>query len=255
MKRVRQLCFYIGAGLLLTAALAALGIHVENIRTRRKAESLLSAVRQLRVGESTFSSTQNILTDFGAKRWAFSPISGLPPERRYGIFVGNSLLCKLELRLPSLWRFGLRPAWVEVEFNYKEELLTSVSYTLDTPSFTSSSEPVELVAVAFLGGDSDLEPHRSFNVFYRLRPSFMVPRAFQISFGVGLPPSATKSERDAGFDFDLSCISSLGGCSAFCQIMPSVWREGWRRYENKELSLPKEVLGDPNCDMGNAGSP
>jgi hypothetical protein len=54
MKRVRQLCFYVGVGLLLTAALAARGIHVENIRTRWKAESVLSAVRQLRVGESTF---------------------------------------------------------------------------------------------------------------------------------------------------------------------------------------------------------
>ncbi len=93
MKRVRQLCFYVGVGLLLTAALAALGIHVENIRTRRKAESVLSAVHQLRVAESTFSSTQNILTEFGAKRWALSPAFGLPPESRYGIFVGNSLLC------------------------------------------------------------------------------------------------------------------------------------------------------------------
>jgi hypothetical protein len=73
MKRVRQLCFYVGVGPLLTAALAALGIHVENIRTRRKAESVLSAVRQWRVGESTFSSTENILSEFGARRWALSP--------------------------------------------------------------------------------------------------------------------------------------------------------------------------------------
>jgi hypothetical protein len=248
MKRVRQLCFYIGAGLVLMAALAALGIHVENIRTRRKAESLLSAVRQLRAGESTFSSTQSILTEFGAERLAVSPVSGgLPPESRYAIFIANSLLCKLELRFPSLWRFGFRPAWIEAEFNYKEELLTSVTYTLNTPAFTSSSGPVELAAVAFLGEDSNLEPHRSFNVFYRIWPSFMVPRAFRITFGVGLTPSATESERDAGFDFDLSCVSSFRGCSAFCQLMPSVWREGWRRYESKEMSLPKELLEDPNC--------
>jgi hypothetical protein len=247
MRRLRQVCFYIVVGLFLTAILAALGIHVENIRTRRKAEALLGAVRQLRVGESTFSSTQNTLTDFGARKWALSPVSGSPPEQRYGIFVADSWLCKQELKFPGLWRFGLRPAWIEAEFNYKKELLTSVSYTLNTPGFTSSSEPVELAAVAFLGEDSNLEPHRSFNVFYRIRPSFMVPRAFQITFGVGLTPSATESERHAGFDFDLSCISSLRGCSAFCQVIPSVWREAWRRYENKEVSLPQEVLEDPNC--------
>lgn len=248
MKRVRQLCFYIGAGLLLAALLAALGIHVENIRTRRKAEALLAAVRQLRVGESTFSNTQSMLTEFGAGRWVVSPVSGGgAPESRYGIFIANSWLCKLELKFPSFWRFGLRPAWIEAEFNYKEELLTSVTYRLNTPAFTSSSEPMELDAVAFLGGESDLEPRRSFNVFYRIWPSFMVPRADRITFGVGLSPSATESERDAGFDFDLSCISSFRGCSAFCQIMPSVWREGWRRYESKEMSLPKEILEDPTC--------
>ena len=183
----------------------------------------------------------------GRKIGGIARFWGVAPESRYAIFKANSLLCKLELRFPSLWRFGFRPAWIEAEFNYKEELLTSVTYTLNTPAFTSSSGPVELAAVAFLGEDSNLEPHRSFNVFYRIWPSFMVPRAFRITFGVGLTPSATESERDAGFDFDLSCVSSFRGCSAFCQLMPSVWREGWRRYESKEMSLPKELLEDPNC--------
>src|ERR1700722_4419308 len=97
----------------------------------------------------TLSSTQNILTDFGARKWALSPVSGSPPEQRYGIFVADSWLCKMELKFPGLWRFGFRPGWVEAEFTYKEELLSSVTYTLNTPVFTSSSEPVELAAVAF----------------------------------------------------------------------------------------------------------
>src|ERR1700678_1101998 len=98
MKRVRKLCFYIGAGLVLMAGAAEPGIHVENIRTRRKAESLLSAVRQLRAGESTFSSTQSILTEFGAERLPVSPVSGgLPPEGRNAILIAHFLLCKLEL--------------------------------------------------------------------------------------------------------------------------------------------------------------
>lgn len=182
MKRINHLCLCIAASLLLTAALVLLGLHVENTRTRRRADSLLDAVRQLRVGESTLANTQNLLTDFGASKWVLSPVPGSPPKQRYGILIANIALCKLELKLPSLWRFGLRPAWVEAEFNYKEEILTSVTYKLHSPVFTTSSgEPVELVAVALLGEESDLEPNRSFNVFYRLRPSFMVPRALQLN--------------------------------------------------------------------------
>lgn len=248
MKRLKRVLLYLAAALLLMTALAELGIYAENVKTRRKAEALLSAIRPLRVGESTFSNMQNILIDFGARRVALSPVSGSPPEQLYQILAAHFWLYKLELKLPKLWRFGLRPAWVAAEFNYKEENLTSVTYTVDTPMLTSSSEPVELVAMASLGEDTDLEAHRNFNVVYRLRPSFVVPRAYQISLGGIVTPSATQRERDAAFDFDLSCISSLRGCYEFCQIMPSVWREAARRDENKEISLPKIVLENSKCD-------
>jgi hypothetical protein len=73
MKRLRHVLFYIAAGLLLAAALVAIGIHIASVRNRRKAEALLSAIRQLRVGESTLSTTQKLRIDFGARRAVSSP--------------------------------------------------------------------------------------------------------------------------------------------------------------------------------------
>jgi hypothetical protein len=248
MKRLRPGLYYLGATFLLMAALAELSIYVENVRTRQRAAALLSATRELRLGESTFSTTQNIRIDFGAIREVVAPVSGVPVEQRYQILVSTFYLNNLKYKFPSLWQFGLRPSVVEVELRYKEEKLIYLSYLLSAPVLTSNGQPKELVGESVEEGDGR-EPERDFILGYRIVPSSVVAHGLQVRFGGLLTSRATEDERDAAFDFDLSCISSLRGCRAFCQMMPSVGREAKRRYENKEQSFPKEVLEDSACSV------
>ncbi|MGO9518852.1 MAG: hypothetical protein ACLPND_17600 [Candidatus Korobacteraceae bacterium] len=245
MKRLRQVS-YVGAGIFLTAALVALDIYIGNIRTRRNAEELLMAIRQLRVGESTLSTTENIRMKFRAIKLNVSPVSGSPAEQRFQILVSNPWN-KSKYMFPNLWQFGLRPSEVVVELRYQEERLISLSYMIDTPVFTSLGEPVELVAGTAVGENRDVEPKPNLSAIYTIRPSFLIAKALQVRLGGVLTSRATQEEHDAAFDFDLSCISSLHGCEAFCQVMPSVWREAARTYENKGIPLVQELLKNPRC--------
>jgi hypothetical protein len=247
MKRLRRVLCYTIAGLLAAGVLAELGIYLDNVGTRREAEALLNAIHQLRVGESTLSSTESFRIGFRARTVAVSPVSGTPPQQRYEIIVANVSLYKLKLKFPSLWGFGLRPTSVEADLTYQNERLISVGYMLHAPALTSSGEPVELVPGVAVEKDSDGEHHSNFSVVYRIRPSPIAAKALEVRFGALLTSRATQEEREAAFDFDLSCISSLRGCQAFCQMVPSVWREASRRFENKEISLPKEVLETSLC--------
>lgn|SRR5208283_1885076 len=247
MKRLGHLLFYIVAGLLLATALVELGIYIGNVRTRHKAEALLSAIRQLRVGESTLSTTENIRMEFRAMKLDVSPVSGSPTEQRFQILVSDPLN-NSKYEFPSLWRFGLRPSATVVELRYQEEKLISVVYMLDTPVFTSSGEPVELVAGTAVGENREAVPNPNLSAVYTIRPSSLIGKALQVRLGGVLTSRATQEERDAAFDFDLSCISSVRGCEAFCQIMPAVWRLAVRTYPNNETPLlVQELLNNPRC--------
>jgi hypothetical protein len=145
-----------------------------------------------------------------------------------------------------LWRLGLRPWAVEVDLRYQQEELIYLSYAVDTPVIARSGEPLELIAGATVGQRTSQEGG-DFSVGYRMHPSSFAAHAHEIRFGGSLTPTATQQERDAAFDFNLSCLSSLGGCHALCEMMPSVWREAVRRYNNKEISLPEEEMENPEC--------
>jgi hypothetical protein len=245
MKRSQTFLLLLAASL-LAAALTETIIYVENTRARNRAEDLLVAVRQLRVGESTFSDTKDLRIQFHARKIFVSPVSGSLPQQGFQIFISNFPLNNLKRRVPSLWRLGLRPWAVEVDLRYQEEKLIYLSYVVDTPVIGRSGEPLELIAGATVGQRTSQEGG-DFNVGYRMHPSSFAPHAHEIRFGGSLTPTATQQERDAAFDFNLSCLSSVRGCQALCEIMPSVWREALRMYNNKEMSLPAEELENPKC--------
>jgi hypothetical protein len=142
---------------------------------------------------------------------------------------------------------GVKPWAVTVDLRYREEKLIFLRYLLGTPVLTAFGEPIELVAETSVRGDGSLEQYRNYVVGYFMRPSSIATKASELRFGAVLTPKATRDERDAAFDFDLSCLSTLRGCQAACEIMPSVWREAKRRNENKEISLPDELLENSRC--------
>jgi hypothetical protein len=247
MKRVLKIFLYIGSGFFLMVFLAEATFYIENMRVRRRGEELLGAIRHLQVGESTLSSTEALRTQFGAQKLVVSRTSGLPPEQRFQILLSNYLLNNLRLRFPNLWAFGLRPAAVELELRYEDQKLTELIYMVHTPVITDSGGPIELVASMAIAASQGIDAPPNSGLLYRVQPSSLMAKARELRIGEVLTRSAPQEDRAAAFDFDLHCVSSFRGCYAFCQILPSVWREALRRYENKQISLPKEVLENSGC--------
>jgi hypothetical protein len=247
MKRSLKILLYIGSGFLLMVLLVEFTFYIENVRVRRRGEELLSAIRHLQVGESTLSTTETLRTQFGAQKLVVSRTSGLPPEQRYQILLSNYLLNNLRLRFPNLWAFGLRPAAVELELRYEDQKLTELIFMVRTPVITDSGGPLELVASMAVVASQEAEAPTKSGLLYRIQPSSLMAKARELRIGEVLTQSAPQEEREAAFDFDLHCVSSFSGCYAFCQTLPSDWREALRRYENKEISQPKEVLENSGC--------
>jgi hypothetical protein len=136
----------------------------------------------------------------------------------------------------------------DVNLRYRDEKLIFLRYLIGSAVFTSSGKIVDRLAETIVEEDRGSEQHPAFRAIYRTRPALGGwANETELQFGAILTSKATPDERDAGFDFDLSCMSSFGGCQRFCELMPSVWRAAMREHQNKEISLPPEVLGDPKC--------
>jgi len=248
MKTLRVGFVWVAAVLFLMALILEVSIYVANTRTRQKSEALLTAIRQLRVGESTLSSTEKLLVEFGAVSSPTSPLPGLTRATEYQISVLNRLI-PLQYRHRGLWRLGLglKPTITSAQLEYRDGTLVSVTYRVDTPVFTHTGEGVQLVALTAIEEDRGTEPRSHMRPYYELLNGRNRGKFYGVQLGAVLSPNATPDQRNAAFDFDLSCISSLRGCQAFCEIMPSVWREAKRTYETHAPPMVQELLDNPSC--------
>jgi len=235
------------AALLIMTGGAVLVSYAANIRTRHQADALLKIVRQWRLDETTFSDTQPVRTSYKATKNLSGLVTGSPSERTYNIVIGNDVLEATRIKYPKLWRLGFKPSGVLVVFRYRDEKLSYVSYSFGTPVLVGSGAMVELVGETRVQQDTRSGINENYSVGYYMRPSPIVANASEFGLAATTTPRATDEEHNAAFDLDLSCVSTIRGCQALCQIMPSVWREAHRRYQNKEISLPQEELENPIC--------
>jgi hypothetical protein len=241
----------------LIASLLALGItcevaiHAANLRTRHRAEDLLDEVRLWRLGETTFSSTGKARANYNARQDFVNSVGGSVPERDYSISLANGVLNTLALEHPRFWRFGVKPSGVLVIFRFREEKLSYLSYALDIPVVGATGRPSELTAQVRLQEQSGFEEHPNYHIGVGWRPSSLFGKYGDgaLDLATIVTPKARQAESNAAFDFHLSCLSSFRGCQALCEIMSSVWQEALRRNENKEISLPKELIQIPECSL------
>jgi hypothetical protein len=68
-----------------------------------------------------------------------------------------------------------------------------------------------------------------------------------LDFTTKVTVDATSEQRQHALDFDLSCLSHVGGCQQPCELMPSVWFDYQRRARAEGLAVPPDELGDPRC--------
>lgn len=235
------------AGIMVGATSAEIFAYLAKSRVRRNAESLLAKVAQWRVGDTTWSETRELRIRYAAQQHADLRITGAPPEQDYSIELSSSSLNYMAFRFPVLWKLGVRPSGVLLEFRYRNQRLTYMRYSFYSATFSPSGAPTQLVAVV-TETDADtsagLPPYL---VNYGERPSSFEPKGQEHGLGAILTRAANSEEQSAGFGFDLSCLSSVSGCRTLCEMMPSVWREAARQSTPNQIALPKEELGNPKC--------
>ena len=124
----------------------------------------------------------------------------------------------------------------------------AVLRAVGTAVVPASAAPRELSAEVRVQEDGGFVPYRDYSIGFDMRPTSIVANGDgQYRLVAIITSKATDEERDAAYNFDLSCLSSLQGCRALCEIMPSVWNEAIRRSRNNEISLPKDELENPRC--------
>jgi hypothetical protein len=133
--------------------------------------------------------------------------------------------------------FRLKTLGAVVDLRYRDEKLTSIRYGIHTLALEDDHQGNRNAEVTFQE-DSHFEENRNYHIRAGRGPG---PAEFGIA--VFITPEATEQQRDAAFDFDLSCSSRFGGCPEPCELMPAAWKEAVRRYENNET--PTEGRRNP----------
>jgi hypothetical protein len=224
-------------------------LYATYLRIRHRGEDLLAAVRTLQIGETTFTETQALRTAFAATRNLDASIGGRF-DQSYSIRIYDPFYIGIGLYYPMLVKFGVRPSGPAVDLFFNEGKLSYLRYSFYAASLSSTKRPLMLIGEIQMQQRAD-EPYRGdFAIAAGTKTKgFTFGNRGDIDqiFISWVSPGATDEQRRAAFDFDLSCMSKLRGCRATCEMLPSLWREALRRYENKELSLPEELVQNPVC--------
>ena len=262
------------SSLILIALCTELAIFSINLRTRHRAEALLSSIRHLRIGESR-SEVQRLLSEYDPTAAGFLrteprleglfAVPSLPAprttagqpaeganfdaqaEQTYFIYVFPQTVNRIGSSSRVFWAIGAAPWAVEVRLEFEADKLNSLTYSLGFGA-ASLGPPKELVAVARLRRNSGISENPSARIRYDMHPSSIMPNASgQFRLGAVIAPDATEEQRNSAFDFDLSCLSTVHGCRAICEVIPKVWKEAVERSGKKEIILPMNELDDSVC--------
>jgi hypothetical protein len=217
-----------------------------NLRTRHRAEELLSAVKSLRLGESTLENTAAFRARFG--------LNLVPPdhlvfpsgsEQRYSVLFVSQPLNAFQVEHSRLWNWGWGPRGTSVEVRYREGKLFEVRYTISTLVLADTGEMTGIGAGFYLQEEVRHGGHPDYSIGIDRKPVAILTRRMLVK----VTPRANDKERKEALDFDFVCMSSLRGCMGACEIMPAAWKELVRRSKEEQGELPAEELKNPKCSV------
>src|SRR6266849_6052548 len=128
LKKATRGLFWLLATAFVVVLFAQLAVLVANLRTRRKAESLLTSLRILRIGESRLDDLQPVLRTYRAST---IPVSSNCPaaDVAYGILVTNETMDTLGLNHPLLLRVGVKPVSATAALSFVSGRLCEFRYS------------------------------------------------------------------------------------------------------------------------------
>ena len=227
--------------------LAQLTLFLANLRTRDRAESLLTTVRRFKLDTSTLKDLQPILYAYHAQK--ISPSSNCPSaDASYGVVISNAIINRIGQSHPTLLRVGVRPVSTTLalsftrgrlcEFRFSESALISPFQfplrDVDPNSAKLVEIRTETAMQAFDDAGSQMSEHYAIKGYDALlRGATASGRTLAVEAIV--TPDASTSAIQSALGFDLSCFTSLSGCRLHCQMLPAVFRDAAR---NLRPSIP-----------------
>lgn len=221
--------------------LAWASLFILTLRARYQSQSLLVAVRSMKVGAATLAEVQPVLARYPVTNDSPSDFSGQcrSADAGYSISLGSRTVATLGLRFPFLRYLGLAPWGSGAEMFFENGRLCKLRYTVG----------VETNAPGKIRNRFNISTEESFPGRNEYSFSGGGPAMFRAE-RIALPSDTTPRERARAFAYDLSCLTSAGGCRTLCQVLPlkPVWEDILARRPNQGMSIPADVLDDPLCN-------
>jgi hypothetical protein len=231
LKWVVRLAGFVVATLLLGLAWE----FFENSRKVSQAESLLVAFGSLKVGQSTADDIDTIVSRNGIETRS-SAIGGVcgPTAKTRRTVIESRVLNWLGYRMKALRVFGNRAWWIEADFVLDRGKLCYAEYSLRTFDGDYSSM---VTSRSVIGTENSAPAFRvSVDIWRNVR------RIRTQTNG-----SATEQEHRHSVDFDLTCLSRLGGCRSSCEVMPWAWSEYQKEAKEYGWNVPIEEPAEFRC--------
>lgn len=185
--------------IVVIAVVAIVGSILQSINVQRKAERFLAKANQLTVGSSTYGQTVNMLQEFHSYEASYGPCSPVKCELEYRF--DNIGVRALKITPPTGFYFSLE---------FRDGLLVGKRAVLG-----------QGICCVALVQEVKFSPAKSIQT-----PSYeLIPNGAPYKVIVKLDTRATAEERNAAYEFNLGCLTTLGGCKDAHQLLPSVWRQ------------------------------
>lgn len=218
--------------LALVVATAECVSYVANYRAAAKAARLLRDVRALKIGVTTDEEVQRIVQRYGGDvgpRFVQDECDSVAPRwKQYAVEVQSKMLNRIGerdlLRGTSFRQFGASMWRVDASFGVDDRgRLSCVYFQLTSDPVHSESVWASAILVPY--DASDTSPY---GVGYR-------GVHYVQHLSAGATTNAPIEQQQRVFDFDLDCLTRIGGCRWVFEVMPSAWVDFQRKLQNSGI--------------------
>lgn len=240
MRRALRTRIGLAASIIGVVLLSIISLtYVSTIRAERRARRLLSDCRKLKIGVSTELDVLRIVHDYGGEAGALATdVCRNGTRTDHSVAITSSSANWIGEHFPWLRPFSNRWWVAEALFAFENGHLCFVSY--DVRTYLAPRSRYNLWVSAAAHSNSLVPDADAYGVS-------VGPKRNLEYFRTEVWANATPDQREHAFDFDLSCLTSWGGCRAGCELMPSAWRNYQQEAHERGWPLPPEETGDSRC--------
>lgn len=237
-KRSDRVRYWIGS-MAITLVVSGTGFAswVSACRARERAENLLAAVQALDTAKVTEPEVESIVQRYGGTAGAtISDWSCPSAHETHSVLVRSSFSMWVGHKLPMLQFMGNRAWGVQASFLFDDKGLCYFDYSV----IAAMPDGFDLI-------QATSTYRRLPGIFnYDVHPA---PPRYPSGLMAVATSGATAEQKGNALDFDLSCLTSFGGCKAGCELMPMAWLDYQDEARKAHFTLPAEDVNDPRCGL------